>query len=125
MNKMIDGYPYYVTEDGRVYSLHSNKWVAISEHNNRKTATKYRSVSLHWKGKQKRALVHRLVAEAFIPNPENLPEVNHKDMDKSNNHVSNLEWCTHAENCQHYRAKKRELDLAFDRDIRAGVHRWR
>lgn len=126
MNKMIDGYPYYVTEDGRVYSLYSNKWVKISEHNSQKTATKYRSVGLYWKGKQKRALVHRLVAQAFIPNPDNKPEINHKDGDKSNNHVSNLEWCTRQENCQHYHATlKAKLDLDRDRDIRAGVFKWR
>lgn len=49
----------------------------------------------------KKQLVHRLVAMAFIPNPDNLPEVNHKDGNKHNNHFTNLEWCTASNNKQH------------------------
>ena len=49
-------------------------------------------------GKVKKAYVHRLVAEAYIPNPDNLPEVNHKDENPMNNKVDNLEWCTHLYN---------------------------
>ena len=49
----------------------------------------------------KRFQVHRLVAEAYIPNPNNLPEVNHKDGNRANNNVSNLEWCTRSENALH------------------------
>lgn len=52
-------------------------------------------------GKSDTVLVHRLIALTFIENPNNLPEVNHKDGNKSNNHVDNLEWCTPSENGKH------------------------
>ena len=59
---------------------------------------KYQFVQLMINGKQRLCYVHRLVAEAFIPNPDNLPEVNHKNEDKYDNRVENLEWCTHSYN---------------------------
>ena len=61
----------------------------------------YKRVHVSKNGKSKRLLVHRIVATAFIPNPDNLPEVNHKDGNKQNNNVSNLEWVTASENQKH------------------------
>lgn len=61
----------------------------------------YYMVDLCTNGKRFNASVHRLVAEAFIPNPDNKPCVNHIDGDKANNCVDNLEWCTHSENQLH------------------------
>lgn len=58
----------------------------------------YLNVSLCKKGVQKTVNVHRLVASAFIPNPDNLPCINHKDQNKTNNNVSNLEWCSYYQN---------------------------
>ena len=52
-------------------------------------------------GKNKARLIHRLVAQAFIPNSNNLPQVNHKDCNRTNNNVNNLEWCTRSENIKY------------------------
>ena len=61
----------------------------------------YRFVSLSFNGKRKNSRLHRIVAEAFIPNTNNLPQVNHKDGNKNNNCSENLEWCTSQENIVH------------------------
>ena len=61
----------------------------------------YLEISLYTKGKSKSYFIHRLVAQAFIPNTESKPQVNHIDGDKTNNQVNNLEWATREENMQH------------------------
>jgi hypothetical protein len=61
----------------------------------------YLATDLYVNGVRHKKRVHRLVAEAFIPNPENKPEVNHRDGNKMNNEVANLEWVTKSENCWH------------------------
>lgn len=85
--KGYEGY-YQVSNLGRVYSLKSNK--LIRPHRNNKG---YLKIHLYKKGDVKRCLVHRLVAEAYLSNPNNYPQVNHKDENKTNNCVSNLEFC--------------------------------
>ena len=83
-------YPNYtVCEDGRIYSLLSNKYLKQSKNN-----SGYMTVELFNKNGSKRLLVHRVVAMAYIPNPFGFPQVNHKDENKLNNCVENLEWCT-------------------------------
>lgn len=67
----------------------------------------YLSGTVNFKGyivasiQNKKYKIHRLVAAAYIPNPENKPQVNHKDLNKQNNNVANLEWVTNSENSQH------------------------
>ena len=70
-------------------------------YDNKRKRTAYKLVCLYVDGKSVSKYVHRLVAEAFIPNPDNKPQVNHKSLDKLDNSVDNLEWCTSKENVDH------------------------
>jgi len=75
----------------------------------------YYVVSLHNNANAKTHLIHRLLAIAFIPNPEKKPQINHKDKNKLNNNLSNIEWCTSRENSRHSNAKKvKQLSLSGD-----------
>lgn len=102
---------YFITNDGRVYSnlpiggKQKNKPGTVHELTTYPDRKGYIRVGIYNSetGKRDLALVHRLVAEAFIPNPSDLPEVNHKHGDKSDNRVSELEWVTHAGNNKHAR----------------------
>lgn len=71
-----------------------------------KRAGNYQFVVLTKDGVSKHCAVHRLVAEAFLDNPDNLPEVNHKDEDPSNNRVENLEWCTRQYNIEYSKGRE-------------------
>ena len=79
---------YQVNELGQIWSIKNKKYL-------KQTLCKngYLYVGLHKNKIRKNMLVHRIVAEAFLPNPNNLPEVNHKDENPQNNSVNNLEWC--------------------------------
>lgn len=87
---------YYVSESGKVYSTQKGGFYQIEPFLDGQGH--YYLCRLIVNGIHKLALVHRLVAKAFIPNPDNLPEVNHKDKDKQNCHYTNLEWCTRKQN---------------------------
>lgn len=91
---------YEVSNFGNVRTLHYKKPYLMHPVTD---ANGYKRISfvLPNSKKYKRYGVHRLVAQAFIPNPDNLPEINHKDEDKTNNHVDNLEWCTTKYNCNY------------------------
>lgn len=106
----IKGYEglYQVSNYGRVRSLvdcnAQTRELILKARMNR---CGYLAITLHKNAKMKTYSIHRLVAEAFIPNPDGLPCVNHIDEDKTNNRADNLEWCTAKYNCNYGTRNKR------------------
>jgi hypothetical protein len=90
---------YEIHPNGDVVSLKFGKMKLLKQHIN---VEGYHRIGItNDDGVRKFFGVHRLVGECFIPNPLNLPEINHKDCNKSNNNVENLEWCNHQHNIRH------------------------
>ncbi len=94
LHKAIEGFEdYLVTDTGQVYSLKTQKYLKA-----RKTKKGYMQVDLRKNGKRYHKYVHRLVAGAFIPNPNDFEDVDHIDFDITNNNVKNLRWLDKFEN---------------------------
>ena len=121
--KDIEGYEgyYQVSNLGRVKRLPRGKqWPYRQTHNNirkpKQNNSGYLVVNLSKDNKVKWIGVHRLVATAFIPNPNNYPQVNHIDECKTNNVVENLEWCTQSQNNLHGTARQRQNETRHKND---------
>ena len=102
---------YSVTSCGKVWSHISNRFM-------KQKADKdgYLVVNLHKGNEQKTHRVHRLIAAAFLPNPTRLPQVNHRDENRKNNNLHNLEWCTHDYN-QRYGTHREKLSVARSKQV--------
>lgn len=96
---------YQISNLGRVKSLNYSNTGKEGIINAKDNSKGYLRVRLYKDGKRKNYRVNRLVAQTFLPNPSNLPEVNHIDQDKHNNCVDNLEWCTTQYNVEYSQGK--------------------
>lgn len=129
----IMGYEgYQVSNLGRLRSL--DRWVSDGRGNylikgrtikSVKQNNGYMTLCVSFAQKKKLLLVHRLVAEHFIPNPEKSPEVNHKDRDRSNNRKDNLEWTSKRENRTHSKLNTRKSSEYSGLTFRKDSNRWR
>lgn len=116
--KEIAGHPEYkISREGRVVSLKFNRGKELKQGAD---TNGYLLVKLFTNNKPHTVKVHRLVALAFIPNPENKPQVNHKDGNKQNNNEWNLEWATNGENGKHaaalgLRVARKGIECSFSK----------
>jgi hypothetical protein len=92
---------YHISDQGRAKSYKCSKERILKPILSGSLSSKYFAIGIWVNGKLKMQNIHRLVALAFLPNPDNKPQVNHKDGNKLNNQVGNLEWSTASENTQH------------------------
>jgi hypothetical protein len=109
---------YAILKDGRVYSRKTSIFLKPNLSNG------YERVGLQKEGVIKQHRVHRLVAIAYLDNPHHYPEVNHKDSNRLNNHISNLEWCNREQNVSHAYSRirrKKEDQLLVGKLLKRGA----
>ena len=119
--KEIQGFEglYAVTDEGQVWSYHSKKYLQPQI-----VGDGYCQIALYKNGDKHRYYVHQLVAMTFLPNPLGYREINHKDEDKTNNRLDNLEWCDRSYNMTYGKLKNYysrkvycvETDTVYDRE---------
>lgn len=116
--RAVPGYEglYEVSDIGNVRNVRRNKLLRLTKTNNG-----YIQVSLFKNGIKTGLKVHRLVAQAFLPNPDNLPMINHKDENKTNNRVENLEWCTAKYNNNYGSRKDKVRDTSINNGYWTGL----
>lgn len=112
--KILEEYPMYlIYKDGRIFSMYWKRFLSYTLDKDG-----YEKVTLINKNNEIKYLrVHRVIAETFIPNPKKLPLVNHKDENKRNNNVSNLEWCDSKYNAN-YGTRNKKLRDCFRKQIK-------
>ena len=111
---------YAVTSCGKVWSYKNKEFLKRRVNNDG-----YLRVALSKNGKVKQFLVHRLLAEAYIPNPDNLPQVNHKDECKTNNCLQNLEWCNAKYNANYGTRNERYKKPILQFDLKGNfIREW-